>query len=181
MKTPKRSAVELEFLAELFYASLEDLGEFEEVDEDDLPPVYGQLLAHERHMTITVEEYHGCPVDVQVLHSRLTPTHYQRNSLLTRQSDGRVVLFAVMRAALSLLAPAVRQEIEEEGTPLGRILIQHHVMRKVRLLSLWKVLPAATLRDCFRLDQPDPCYGRTALIYCDAVPVMELLEIVTAG
>ena len=180
MKTPHRSAVELEFLAELFYPSLRELGEFEEVGEDELPPLYGKLLAHDQHMTLAVESHHGCPIDVEVRKSCRTPTHYQRNSLLTRQSDGRVVLFAIMRAALSLLSPAVRQEIESEQIPLGRILIEHNVLRKVRLLSLWKVIPTVTLREAFRLDRLEVCYGRTALIYCDAVPVMELLEVVTA-
>jgi chorismate-pyruvate lyase len=180
VKAAKRSAVELEFLVKLFYPSAEALGEFEEVDEEDLPPVYQGLLAHDQHMTETVEAYHGSPVDVRVLKSCLTATHYQRNSLLTRQSDGHVVLFAVMRAALSLLAPEVRQELQSEGTPLGRILIRRNVMRSVRLLSLWKVRPSSVLCWLFGLGEPDLCYGRTALIYCDAVPVMELLEIVTA-
>ena len=181
MKATKRAAVELEFLTRLFYPSLDVLGQFEEINEDDLPPVYGRLLAHDQHMTVTVESYHGCPVDVRVLHACRTPTHYQRNSLLTRHTDGQAVLFAILRAAVSLLAPEVRQELEGENTPLGRILIQHNVMRNVRRMSLWKVQPADRVREFFRLAQAEPCYGRTALIYCDAVPVMELLEIVTAG
>ena len=181
MKATKRAAVELEFLTRLFYPSLDVLGQFEEINEDDLPPVYGKLLAHDQHMTVTVESYHGCPVDVHVLHSCRTPTHYQRNSLLTRHTDGQVVLFAILRAAVSLLAPEVRQEIESETTPLGRILIQRNVLRNVRLMSLWKVAPADKLREFFQLDHSEACYGRTALLYCDAVPVMELLEIVTAG
>lgn len=178
MTATKRAAVELEFLTRLFYPSLEALGQFEEVHEDALPPVYAKLLAHDQHMTVAVETFHGCPVDVHVLQACRTPTHYQRNSLLTRQTDGQPVLFAIMRAALSLLAPEVRQEIEREHTPLGRILIQRNVLRNVRLMSLWKVEPAEQLRACFRLDRPELCYGRTALLYCDAVPVMELLEIV---
>jgi chorismate-pyruvate lyase len=181
VKATKRSAVELEFLTRLFYPSLDDLGRFEEINEESLPPVYARLLAHDQHMTVTVESYHGCPIDVHVLHACRTPTHYQRNSLLTRQTDGAVVLFAIMRAAVSLLAPEVRQEIEREHTPLGRILIQRNVLRNVRLMSLWKVEPADTLQKFFQLAPAEVCYGRTALLYCDAVPVMELLEIITAG
>jgi hypothetical protein len=51
----------------------------------------------------------------------------------------------------------------------------------VRPLSVWKVLPSPLLCGHFGLERPEPCYGRTALIYCDAVPVMELLEIVPAA
>ena len=48
----------------------------------------------------------------------------------------------------------------------------------VRLLSLWRILPAEELCRMFSLDQSQVCFGRTALIYCDAVPAVELLEIV---
>jgi chorismate-pyruvate lyase len=139
VKATNRSAVELEFLINLFYPSLHEVGEFEEVDEEELPPTFQRLLVHDQHMTEVVEAHHGCLIDVHVLQSSRTATHYQRNSLLTRQSDGRAVLFAIMRAALSLLGPEVRQAIESEGVPLGRILVQRNVMRNVRLLSVWKV------------------------------------------
>jgi chorismate-pyruvate lyase len=63
--------------------------------------------------------------------------------------------------------------------PLGRVLIEHNVMRNVRLLSLWQIEPGAELRQLFKLPEAERCYGRTALIYCNGVPAVELLEIVT--
>jgi hypothetical protein len=80
---------------------------------------------------------------------------------------------------LAVLNPEVRAEIESQRTPLGHILIKHNVLRTVRLLSLWRVTPAEELCDLIERGQPQECYGRTALIYCDGVPAVELLEIVT--
>ena len=176
-----RAAPELAALVGLFYDKLGDLGAFTEVDEASLPEPYRTLLAHDAHMTVTVEAHHGCKVDVEVLQTDRTETHYSRKILLRRQSDGEVVQFGLVRLNVAFLGEEVRREIESEQTPLGRVLIEHNVLRNVRLLSLWKTQPAAELCQLFNLDKPTDCYGRTALIYCNGVPAVELLEIVTAA
>ena len=128
---------------------------------------------------MAVELHHGSSVDLRVLDTHVTPAHYSRRILLTRQSDGRVVQFGIVRLNSTFLGEEVRQEIESEATPLGRVLIEHNVLRDVRLLSLWRIEPGSDLVKLFGLDKPDTCYGRTALIYCNELPAVELLEIVT--
>ena len=83
-----------------------------------------------------------------------------------------------MRVNLAYLDDAVRREIESESTPLGRILIEHNVLRRVHLFSLWRIEPAARLRELLCLPEGQEIYGRTALIYCNDEPAIELLEIV---
>ena len=178
--TPSRQATpELKALVHLFYPSLDDLGDFKEVAESEMPEVPRKLLWHDGHMTVTVESHHGVSINVQVLNTHITPTHYSRRSLLTRQTDGRVVQFGIVRLNSTYLGEEVRQEIESEVTPLGRILIEHNVLRDVRLLSLWRIEPGDDLVKVFGLEKPETCYGRTALIYCNGLPAVELLEIVT--
>jgi chorismate-pyruvate lyase len=176
----QRSTPELAALAGLYYGSVEELGKFQEVGETGLPSVYRMLLAHDKHMTVTLEAHYGCPVEVAVLDSTRTDMHYRRKVVLKRQTDGGVVLFGIVRITRALLSPEIRDEIEGEGTPLGRILISQNVLRNVRLLALFRVTPGRELCQIFGFDAPQTCYGRTALIYCDTVPVIELLEIVTA-
>jgi chorismate-pyruvate lyase len=130
-------------------------------------------------MTVTVERYHESKVDVKVLDRLRTDTHYARKIILTRQSDGRVVQFGIMRIHLQVLSAAVRAEIESERTPLGRILIQHDVLRKIHLMSLWKIAPGEDLCRIFGLRTPTTTYGRAAVIDCNDEPAVELLEIVT--
>lgn len=178
--TPSRQATpELNALVHLFYPSLADLGQFLEVSESDMPEVPRKLLWHDAHMTVTVESHHQSSVDVHVLDTQITPLHYSRRILLKRHSDGRVVQFGIVRLSSTFLSEDVRQEIESEAIPLGRILIEHNVLRDVRLLSLWKIEPSQELAGLFGLDHPETVYGRTALIYCNGLPAVELLEVVT--
>jgi hypothetical protein len=128
-----------------FYASLAELGEFELVQAGELPEDYQTLLAHDDHMTVTVEAFHGSMVDVQVLDERREGDVYTRASLLVRQTDRAVVQFGIMRINLTGLSDMVRREIEERGTPLGRILIRHNVMRHVKLFKLWRIWPGPVL------------------------------------
>ncbi|MEX0585965.1 MAG: hypothetical protein WD176_04940 [Pirellulales bacterium] len=168
------SCPDLSELVALFYESRERLARFEAVEE--LPADYARLLDHDQHMTVTVEQYHGGPVNLRVLEERARPPHYARKILLERRSDGRVVQFGIMRIDLAQLPPTVRQEIEARGEPLGRILIRHNVWREVQLDALWQVTPGIELTEIFGDDRPT--YGRTALIYCNGAPAVELLEIV---
>jgi len=180
VNVPWRSTPELEALTRLYYASIDELAAFREVDEADLPPVYHMLLAHHQHMTVTLEAHNGCPVEVGVFQSRVSNTLYTRKVVLRRITDDAVVLFGIVRITRSLLAPDILAEIEAESTPLGTILIRKNVYRDVRLLSLWEITPAKELREIFGSDRSELLYGRSALMYCDGMPVIELLEIVTA-
>jgi chorismate-pyruvate lyase len=168
----------LDYLAGLFYSDLKELGTFEEVLAEATPEPYRTLLAHHEHMTVAVERYHGCPVDVEVLISRRDGEYYCRKIILHRQSDRRVVLFGIPRLNLRLVDDQVKAEILGQNKPLGRVLIDHNVLREVQLASLYRVLPGPDLCKLFGLPAPLATYGRTAFIYCDGYPAVELLEIV---
>jgi chorismate-pyruvate lyase len=189
--------VYLQTLVELFHPGWQPLGRFDEVAADAMPANARRLLAHENHMTVTVEAFHDSLVDVQVIASRLDDRHYAREILLTRQSDGRVVQYGIMRVNFRFVDDEVREEIIRRDVPLGRILIQHNVLREVQLQSLWRIEASPLLAR--RLGSPVACqgrlqasqcdvdpdadaplvvFGRTALIYCNGEPAVELLEIV---
>jgi chorismate-pyruvate lyase len=168
---------ELESLIELFYRQADDLGKFIELAAADLPQPYRKLLAHQHHMTVAMEQHHGQRVNVEVLNTHRGGHFYSRRILLLTESDGRVVQFGIVRLNLEFLDEAVRQEIESETVPLGRVLIEHKVMREIELLSLWRVDPSAELRALFNMGRDEVTYGRTAIIHVDGEPAVELLEI----
>jgi chorismate-pyruvate lyase len=176
--TVRRATPELNALLDLFYEDSADLGAFYEVSEAELTPEARKLLAHDQHMTVTVEDFHRCSVAVEVIQTHITPTHYARKIRLRRSTDGGIVLLGFVRLGLAALSPEVRAEIESQRTPLGNVLIKHNVLRTVRLLSLWRVTPADEMCTLMALPEPKDCFGRTALIYCDRVPAVELLEII---
>jgi chorismate-pyruvate lyase len=176
---PARILPELDSLVGLFYASPDELAEFEAVAREETPPVYRALLHHEHHMTVTVENFHGGPVDVQVLEMRQDGSHYARKILLTRQSDGEVVQFGIMRLNFDFVDEDVRRRIESQKTPLGRVLIENDVLRVIHLCQLWRVRPGPDLCRLFEMGPKEITYGRTAVIDCNGEPAVELLEIVT--
>lgn len=181
LETPSRrpSTPDLGTLVRLFYPAAETLGIFEQVAATDMPSDAATLLAHDAHMTVTVESFHGCSVGVQVLERLVTDSHYARKILLVRQTDGGVVQYGIMRVCFEHLAPIVRQQIEAEDTPLGRVLINNNVLRRVRLAALWRVTAGPDLAELLDLPVGQIVYGRTALIECNGEPGVELLEIVT--
>ena len=168
-----------EALVELFYSDKSLFGTYVEQAEFDLTKTARQLLAHNHHMTVTVEEYHGSLVDVKVLETRTNDRFYSRKILLTRQSDDRVVQFGIVRLDLESIDALVRDEILSQHIPLGRILIQHDVLRRVELSSLWKITAGKDLSTCCEVPVGHDLFGRTAWIYCNGKPAVELLEVVT--
>jgi hypothetical protein len=128
-------------------------------------------------MTVTVEEFYGSLVDVRVLERRKDGDSYSRKILLALQSTGRIVQFGIVRVNFRYCAPAVRAEIEAEGTPLGRVLINHNVLRRIEPTAYLRVVPGPMMMGWFGLSEPLPTYGRLGYIYCDEQPAVELLEI----
>jgi len=169
----------LDHLVSLFYRDIAELGAFEEVLAESVPEPYRRLLAHHEHMTVAVEKHHGCPVDVAVIAAQRSGDYYSRKIVLHRQTDKRPVLYGIPRLNLRLVDEDVRREILSENKPLGRVLIDHNVLREVQLASLYRVVPGSDLCELFSIDKPLATYGRTAFIYCDGFPAVELLEIVS--
>jgi chorismate-pyruvate lyase len=148
------------------------------IPPEHVPPPYHGLLVHEHHMTVTVEAYHGGLVDVRVLDRRLVDDVYARKILLTLQRTGEVVQLGIARVRLRFTSDAVRAEILAARTPLGRILIEHDVLRRVEPTAYLRVVTGLAMMDWFTLAQPTVTYGRLAIIYCDGQPAIEVLEIV---
>ncbi len=148
----------------------------------DLPSPYNELLNHHEHMTVTVESHHGEPVDVVVhqhrRHRDADGDWYAREITLQTHSTGKVVQYGIVRLNVTLLAPEVWKRIESRETPLGRVLIEHNVLREVQLCQLWRIEVGRALAGLLHTDIGSVVYGRTALIYCDGEPAIELLEVV---
>lgn len=167
-------------LIRLFYSNTAELGVFQWQPASQCPAAYQRLLNHSAHMTVTVEQYHGQSVNVQVLDQLTVDQTYHRKILLRRSTDDQVVQFGIVSVNLDCLAEKVCEQIMAGTTPLGRILIQHQVMREVQLCGLWRIQCGPELSDLFDLPHGAVTYGRTARILVKGHSGIELLEIVTA-
>jgi chorismate-pyruvate lyase len=143
----------------------------------DLPEPYRDLLAHTDHMTVTMEAFYGSPVDVRVLEAQRVGEFYHRRIVLTLQSTGQIVQYGLVRIDLRFCSPPVRSAILSQNTPLGRILIEHNVLRRVEPTAFLSVEPGPTLIEALKLAKPTCLYGRTGVIFCDDRPAIAVLEV----
>lgn len=173
---------EFEKLISIFPNSASLFDRVEAVAAERTPEPYRGLLNHDDHMTVRMEEFHGSPVRVKVLYRHLDGEIYTRQTLLQKTNDGRIIQFALVRLNLGALSPAVREEILSEKTPLGTILINHNVGRRVQLKTILKISLGPELAQLFDCQRGRATYGRSVIIFCDQRPAIDVLEVaVPAG
>lgn len=168
-------------LIELFHDDQQAFAGLQVVGAADMPEPYAGLLAHNSHMTVAMERYHGGPVSLRVVAERNVPGGeatagaYAREILLANES-GTIVQYGIVRIDLSPLPEASRDAILRKGEPLGRILIASGMHREVQAVELLKLTPGPAFGDV--MEAHGPTYGRVAEIRLDGRPAVELLEVV---
>jgi chorismate-pyruvate lyase len=166
-------------LLDLFPTEALKLEEMEIVEPEEVPQPYSHLLVHEHHMTVTLEEYHETKVHLVVQARSHSEGVYCRRLALTAGRNGKVVLTGVIRFHMTRCSEAVRQQVLEERTPLGKILMEHCSLRRIRPHAYLRVQLSPQLRSLLGIHDGGSCtYGRTAIISCQQRPVVELLEVV---
>ncbi len=138
---------------------------------------YKSLLVHHHHMTVTMEKYHSCTVDVEVLNEQLEGEQYAREIILRSQSSGQVVQYGIVKFDFQYVTKAVKEEILSKQTPLGRVLILHNVLRHIDLGAILELKTGPKLSDIFECPSGSRTYGRLATIFCNNKPAVDLLEI----
>jgi hypothetical protein len=141
------------------------------------PEPYKAMLVHDHHMTVAMETYHRGPVEVRVLAQQQTGDVYARKILLLKQGTNTVVQFGLVRFNLSYVTEQVRREIIAGQTPLGRILINHNVLRHIDLGAILEIAAGPGLAKHFSMPVGDVTYGRLATIFCNRQPAVDLLEV----
>lgn len=170
---------ELTRLTSLFDAPNALIAEAVHVPAGATPEPYKSMLAHDHHMTVEMESYHRCMVNVEVLDDRLEGNEYYRKIILRNSSNGRVVQFGLVRFNFDYVTPAVKQEILSRKIPLGRVLINHNVLRTIDLGAIIRVTTGPELAKCLEIPEGTVTYGRLATIFCNGKPAVDLLEVTT--
>ena len=174
----KAHSIELDKLVGLFFDRVDEIGRFQLCNSERIPEPQCSLLNHDRHMTVTLEKFHSSSVDVVVEQEKRDASFYSREIRLKKSSDSGVVQYGIVRLNFNHLDESVQSEIVDHSKPLGRILIDHNVLRRVKLLSLYEIAPSPYLAKQLDCSADEMQYGRTAVIYCNEEPAIELLEIV---
>lgn len=147
------------------------------VAREATPEPYHRMLVHEHHMTVTMESYHDCRVEVDVIEARFVDDLYCRKILLRNDVTKNVVQFGIVRFNFGFVTDAVRKAIESQEIPLGRVLIQHNVLRHIDLGAIIEFRAGPGLAHYLEMEERDGTWGRMATIFCDGLPAVDLLEV----
>ncbi len=169
--------VELQSLLDLFPEPEPMLADAEHVASETLPEPYRRMLAHNHHMTVTMESYHNCRVDVRIIDRRLDGDFYSRKIVLLKSGTNQVVQFGLVRFDLSYVTPVVREEILAGNKPLGRVLIDHNVLRHIDLGAVLRLEAGPGLARHLQMPVGGTTYGRLATIFCNRHAAVDLLEV----
>ncbi len=184
MPTPQREIARAErsltHLDDLFGLFGEAPPEHEHLAPEVVPELQRSLLHHERHMTVTLEKHHETRVTLEVLDQIHEEPFYARKILL-RHADGLIVQYGIMRFDLRRVSAHVRGLILAEETPLGRILIENDILRRISTHGLLSIHANPQIQSSLSTnrDIQGPLYGRLATILCNESPAVDLLEVVT--
>ena len=186
------------------FCPVEMFGRIRAIDSKDIPPPFDLMLAHHSHMTVAMEDFHGHCVSLNVVNVAAAESDgqksYTREILLkspvfnamafgalerldkTRKKNAdRVVQYGIVKIMTDRLPEEVVARIQECGTPLGRILIEADLLREVRCVCVFEVMPGPYFGKLCHTPEnqtPPQTYGRFATISISEQPVIELFEVV---
>ena len=141
----------------------------------DVPEPYHRLLVHTHHMTVTVEEFYGAPVDVRVLTlpSRRKRVRPQDSAHRSRDAPGRAVRPRADRPRRVSRRGARRDRRGEDSARPRADSARHAAADRAGRV------PAGALRremaEWFGVAAGATTYGRLGVIYTGDRPAVEVL------
>ena len=168
---------ELNKLTRMFPDSTPLMDKVEHTPASATPEPYRSMLAHDHHMTVTMESYHKTPVDVVVLDQTSDGGLYCRKILLVKEGTDFPVQLGLVRFDFQYVTDAVREEILSGEIPLGRVLINHNVLRHIDLGAILRITAGPAMASHLKMENGQTTYGRLATIFCNNQPAVDLLEV----
>ena len=168
---------ELNALVQLFGDGERLVRSAEHVSGALTPDPYKDMLVHDHHMTVTMEKHYGSPVEVRIVDQVDSGGLYCRKIVLLKTGTSQVVQFGIVRFNFHYVTEEVRDEIVSGEIPLGRVLINHNVLRHIDLGAILRVTAGDELAELLQMEPGGVTYGRLATIFCNQHPAVDLLEI----
>jgi hypothetical protein len=133
---------------------------FEVIDGATMPEPYRGLLVHRGDMTSRLEEFHGGPVIIEVLHHEHTPDAYRREVVLHVESGGLPVEYGAIEIDLAAFDGELRRLILEEHLPLGGLLNRFHMDYRSEPRAFIRLGPDPVMQRVFGMPEADHFFGR---------------------
>jgi len=162
-----------------FYAQMGlTLPPLQQVDGEDVPQPYKRLLVHNKDMTPTLENFHGCDIHLRLLGRRRKRDQYFREVVLLLDGSDEPVEFGAIKIYLDLFTPEARQQILEERRPLGHIMQECGVRHSSRPRAFLRLASDKFINQALQLSGAHVLYGRrNSLFDPQERPLAEIVEI----
>jgi chorismate-pyruvate lyase len=136
------------------------LPEVEEVEGEDVPQPYRQLLVGCHDMTPTLAAFHRDEIDLQVVERLLEGDALSRLVVLYLDRSGRAVEFGAIVINLQHFPEEARDDILTGRYPLGTVLARHEIKHSSCPQAFIKVQSDETMNAALHLTRSAALYGR---------------------
>lgn len=151
---------------------------FEEIAGLAMPEPYRKLLVHHGDMTSRLEQFHGSPMKLRILHIERTGSEYRREVLLCAQDSGLPVEYGAIEIHLDAFPEELREQIVEGRLPLGGLLNRAHFVYSSSPRAFLRLLPDLSLSRLFGLETAAGQYGRcNVLLDHEGVELAHIVEV----
>jgi hypothetical protein len=152
-------------LDEFYALARRELPAIEQIDGDEVPEPYRDLLVHTRDMTPTLEKFHGERIYLNVISRQTRGDFYFREVILLTQRMRTPVEFGAIKINLALIPPLARRLILEEEEPLGTILEETHVVHTSKPKAFLRIPADAFITGALQLSGKHVLYGRRNTLF----------------
>ena len=159
-------------LSHFCHAGGHDLPACEIIEGAAMPEPYRKLLVHHGDMTSRLEEFHGAPMKLRVLHRETNGDSYRREVLLCKADSGLPVEYGAIEINLAAFAEPLRTLILEGREPLGGLLNRHAIHYRSEPRAFLKLAPDSVMDAHFDLDGAHTLYGRSNVLLGDGDHVL---------
>lgn len=148
------------------------------IEPEAMPEPYRSLLVHHGDMTSRLEDHHGGPIKLRVLHVERSVQAYRREVLLCTRVEGFPVEYGAIEIRLDVLPGSLREEVLEGRLPLGGLLNREGVEYRSEPQAFLRLLPDLTLCRHFGVEAASAFYGRSNhLLLSDGRVLARIVEV----
>ncbi len=152
------------------------------VSAEEIPEPQRTLLAHDRDMTSTLEQFHGSPIHLEVVSLEIQGSLLHRQVVLSLDTTGAAVEFGAIRVHLDRFPEPWRSDIVASRRPLGGILNASGQPYVSRPSAFLEVDADEFLCGVLRLTGSIRLYGRqNTLRTPEGLEIAEIIEILPPG
>ena len=149
-----------------FYAMAKrELPDIEQIEGEEMPQPYRQLLVHTDDMTPTLEKFHDERIYLNVISRQTRGDFYFREVILLTQRTRTPVEFGAIKINLALFPQPARRLILEEQEPLGTILAESKILHASRPKAFLKIQADPFIKGALQLRGKQVLYGRRNTLF----------------